>query len=141
MNETSDADLMEMCKHYDIPCHGCFVPDELQELKKGNYIINLNGESHWCGLMCEGHMCYYFDSFGFPAPEELIKLMKDYIYNPYNIQGLPSTSCGFYVIAFLKWMNNKKDKERAFKLFLEQFSNKLRDNELVLHDMLYRGIG
>ena len=135
MNETSDKDLMEMCKQYDIQCHGCFVPDELTELKKGNYIINLNGQSHWCGLICDDTCCY-FDSFGFPPNEQLIDMMKDYVYNPYNIQALPSSSCGFYVVAFLKWMKGKKDKEKSFQLFLEQFVNKLRDNEIILASML-----
>lgn len=135
MNETSDKDLMEMCKHYDIPCHGCFVPDELTELKKGNYIINLNGQSHWTGLIVDDPCCY-FDSFGFPPNEQLIDKMKDYVYNPYNIQALPSSSCGFYVVAFLKWMKGKKDKERSFQLFLEQFGNKLRDNEIILASIL-----
>jgi hypothetical protein len=135
MNETSEDDLLEMCKHYGIPCHGTFIPSELTELKKGNYILNLNGSSHWCGLICDDTCCY-FDSFGFPPDQRIVDMMKDYMYNPYDIQALPSSSCGFYVVAFLKFMNGKKDKERAFKLFLEQFSNKLRDNELILSSML-----
>jgi hypothetical protein len=136
MNETSEDDLLEMCKHYNIQCHGCFIPSELTELKKGNYILNLNGSSHWCGLICDD-TCYYFDSFGFPPDQHIVDMIKKYIYNPYDIQALSSSSCGYYTVAFLKWMNDKKEKERTFKLFLDQFSNKLRDNEFILHDMLY----
>ena len=134
MNETNETDLMELMGK--TPCHGCFTPEELTELKKGNYIINLNGHSHWCGLICDD-TCVWFDSFGFPPPDRIEKLMPTpYIFNPYDIQALPSSSCGFYVVAFLKWMNDKKDKDAFYKAFLSQFSNKLKDNELILATML-----
>ena len=135
MNETSSTDLMDLCKKFDIECHGCYTPDELSELKKGNYILNLNGTSHWCGLIV-GEPSVYFDSFGFPPDQKIEDMMDKYIYNPYDIQALPSSSCGYFVIAFLKWMNGKKEKEKAFKLFLQQFSNRLRKNEYVLENML-----
>jgi hypothetical protein len=149
MNETSETDLMELMGK--TPCHGCFTPEEITELKKGNYIINLNGHSHWCGLIVEEptvpHLpksqggitptCVWFDSFGFPPPDRIEKLMPTpYIFNPYDIQALPSSSCGFYVVAFLKWMNDKKDKDAFYKAFLSQFSNKLKDNELILATIL-----
>ena len=90
MNETSSTDLMDLCKKFDIECHGCYTPDELSELKKGNYILNLNGTSHWCGLIV-GEPSVYFDSFGFPPDQKIEDMMDKYIYNPYDIQALPSS--------------------------------------------------
>lgn len=137
MNELSDVEIDEILKRLNVPCHGCFITDELKEIKQGNTIINLNGESHWTALIRDGDKYYYFDSYGFPAPEHLESLMgEDYNYSKEQLQSINSSSCGYYCCAFLKFMG-KKDKDRAYKAFLDLFSNQRQKNEVVLYHLLY----
>lgn len=140
MNELTDREIDDILKRLNIPCNGCFITDELKEIKQGNTIINLNGSSHWCALIRDGNKYWYFDSYGFPAQEHLESLMKDdYSWSKEQLQSINSSSCGFYCCAFLKFMTGKKDKDRAYKCFLDLFSNQRQKNEVVLFHLLYKG--
>jgi hypothetical protein len=138
MNELTDVEIDDILKKLDIQCHGCFIADEMTEIKPGNTIINLNGSSHWCALIRDDNEYYYFDSYGFPTTEHVESLIgKDYNYSKEQLQSVNSSSCGFYSIAFLKFMTGKKDKDRAYKCFLDLFSNQRQKNEVVLFHLLY----
>jgi hypothetical protein len=138
MNELSDAEIEVILKCLDIPCNGCFIADEMTEIKQGNTIVNLNGESHWTALIRDGNKCWYFDSYGFPAPEVIEDLIgEDYNWSREQLQSINSSSCGYYCCAFLKFMNGHKDKDRAYKAFLDLFSNQRQKNEVVLYHILY----
>ena len=80
---------------------------------------------------------FWWDSFGFPAPEEIEDLLHKYEYNKKQIQDIKSTSCGFYCIAFIKFMINKQDKMKAFNTFCNLFRANTIDNEIILHQLLY----
>ena len=137
MNELSDVDIDTMLKQMNISCNGCFIANEMIDIKQGNTIINLNGSSHWTALIRDGDEYYYFDSYGFPCTEHIEYLIgKDYNYSKQQLQSINSSSCGFYSIAFLKFMN-KKDKNRSYKCFLELFNNQRQKNEVVLYHLLY----
>ena len=53
-----------------------------------------------------------------------------------DIQSLDSTSCGFYVVAFMKWMQKYKNKNEAYARFLKLFGIDRMKNEVVLHKLL-----
>jgi hypothetical protein len=133
----TDTQLMHMCKKLKIKCHGCYVKDELKSLSNGNYFINLNGQSHWTAIVKKGDQVLYFDSYGFPAPEEIENLIEgNYLYNQSEIQGLQQTSCGFYCLAFMKYMKNKDDLSKAFTNFLNLFGPTKEKNEQTIRKIL-----
>lgn len=129
--------------------YGSFVKDELPELNKGFYVINLNGSSHWT-VLCKdidhyGNNIYlYFDSFGFPAPIEVEKVMErdnmgkktDYFSMQNQIQDIDHTSCGFYVIGWCKFLNNKKNKVKAYQDFIKKFTDDTTKNDAILKKLI-----
>jgi hypothetical protein len=135
VNETNDRELDRLMVYYNIKKYnGCFVKDELPvKLKNGFYIINLNGKSHWTALLKHGKKYYYFDSFGFPSPIEVEeRIPKEYIWSDKHIQTEPTSSCGFYVVAWIKYMNEHKDKKTAFRDFINAFEVDSTRNEYIL---------
>ena len=137
-NELSNTDIDALVKRYKIKnYHGCFIDHLLpKKLNDGYYVINLNGKSHWTALSKEGKDYLYFDSYGFVASQEIEDHIKEYIYSDIDIQAMESTSCGFFCIAWMKWMQKYKDKELAYANFLKLFGKDRMDNEMVLHKLL-----
>lgn len=141
MNVLSDLDIYEILKHHNIKINGIYQKDKLCDLQDGFYVINLqpstegNG-SHWCGLYYNIDKSCWFDSFGFVPPEEIELLLEDYDYNDNDVQSINSSSCGFYVIAFIKFLYNKKDKDQAYKTFLNLFRKNTFQNERILKQLL-----
>lgn len=110
-----------------------------------------------------GHPLYlYYDSYGFPAPVEVEKAIEkdshkhgrlvslssknakayqlkkgpSYISMENQIQDLDATSCGFYVIAWIRFLHRKKDKIKAYKDFIEKFKEDTDYNDAVLKSLL-----
>jgi hypothetical protein len=124
--------------------HGCFMRDELTNnnfIKEGFYIINLNKStesgSHWT-VIYKDDKNYYFDSYGFVAPKEIEKIIKPYIYNNKVIQDKSSSSCGYYIIAFIMFMNDNKNNDslESFDDFINIFINDHEYNEKTLYKLL-----
>ena len=75
-----------------------------------NLDITDNDETDWTSLFFKNGVCYYFDSYGFPPPEEIIKYCDgceryystDKIQNDDKIQIL----CGHYSIYILYMLDN-----------------------------------
>lgn len=142
MNVLSDKDIIEILDHYKIPINAIKQKDRLNSLKYGYYIINLQSSedgngTHWTALYYNPEKSYYFDSFGFPPPEEIEQLLDKYEYNKHQIQNIDSSSCGFYCIAFIKFMYSKKDKQKAFNTFINIFKKNTFQNEKILNGILY----
>ena len=129
--------------------HGCYVKDELPELNKGFYVINLNGQSNWTGLYKDydeyGNNYYlYYDSFGFPAPIEVEKVIQrdnmgrktDYFSMENQMQDVDHTSCGFFVIGWCKFLNNKKNKIKAYQDFITKFTEDTTKNDAILKKLI-----
>lgn len=146
-NELTNFDIDDYMKHFKIKnYHGCFIKNELPDLNDGFYVINLNGQSHWTCLyvpsLSEGSGTFlYYDSFGFPAPVEVENAIKkdggkSYVSMENQIQNIDHTSCGFYVIAFCKYLNNKKDKLKAYEEFIKHFTDETEINDQILKKML-----
>jgi hypothetical protein len=137
-NDLTNKEIDELVKHYKIKnYHGCYIDDKLpKKLMNGFYVINLNGNSHWTCLLKDGKHYYYFDSFGFPASEEVEEQIGEYIYSDKDIQNINSTSCGWFCLMFMKIMQQHNDKKLGFSVFLKLFSKYTKKNEEILHDLL-----
>lgn len=134
-NETTGTELDEMCKNIS-EYHGCFIKNQLPKLQNGFYIINLNGHSHWCCLYMDGNQHYYFDPFGFVPPTEVENKIKPYYYNDEQIQDMNDSSCGYYCVAFIKFMNHKLDSLKSYNDFIHLFSTNSKDNEKILSSII-----
>ena len=123
-NELTNYEINDLMKHYKLPFHGCYIKDKLPaRLSNGAYIVNLNGQSHWTALIKEGDMFYYFDSFGCPAPSPIEQRATNTIWSEYDIQSIASSSCGWFCIAWIRFMKNKKNKKKAYADFLKLFTS------------------
>ena len=139
-NQLSNLEIEEKLKKYNIKLNGIIMSNELNKLYNGFYVINLdkvgNGGTHWTCLYYDGKINYYFDSFGMPPPTHIEQLLKPvFIYNKEQIQDVKSDACGYYCIAWLKFMSRGKNKNRLFNLFNNLF-NDINKNEKVLKFML-----
>ena len=145
-NTLSNNDIDEILKNYNIKYNGIYSKDRLpNKLLNGFYIINMQSSkagngTHWISLykINDGYSLY-FDAFGFPAPEEIIHKLHAYDYNHKDIQNINSSSCGYYCIAFVKFMNSHSNNpKKAFDTFVSLFSNDTNKNEDILYNILYR---
>lgn len=140
MNELDENQIKALMKGTQF--NGTFTKDDLPYIPEGNTVYNLNGQSHWVALCRDGNDYFYFDSYAVVPPQHLEDLIMEgsrdglYMYNTKEIQAINSSSCGFYCVAFLKWMSNRKDKFKAFEDFKNLFSDKYLKNEEVLHELL-----
>ena len=91
--------------------NGVFSRDNLQKIKDGAYIINLDEYSdigtHWVALHVNNNNVTYFDSFGI---EHIPKEIKAFIKNKniktniFRVQAYDSVMCGYFCIGFIDFM-------------------------------------
>ena len=91
--------------------NGVYSRDNLQKIKDGAYIINLDEYSdigtHWVALYVQNNNVTYFDSFGV---EHIPKEIKAFINNKniktniFRIQAYDSIMCGYFCIEFTDFM-------------------------------------
>jgi hypothetical protein len=137
-NQLTNGELSQLVKHFKIKNYnGAFIDDRMpKKLKNGYYIINLNGRSHWTCLLKDGKNYYYHDSYGFPASQEVEDQIGEYTFSDIDLQNINSTSCGFFCIAWMRWMEQHNNKKSAYSNFLKLFSKDTKKNELILHRLL-----
>lgn len=83
--------------------------DEIKGQPKRNecFIMNIDHSSnpgtHWTSLFIKNKVCYYFDSYGFTPPDEVVNYCKglDRYYNSFKIQHPEQVICGHYCIYVL----------------------------------------
>lgn len=141
LNSLTDTNIMNIAKNAKLPLENILMRDEIKDnLNVGFYIINLdtskNEGTHWTACYSHPLKSYYFDSYGFIPPLELEKKIKPYIYNDKDIQDWNSEACGWFCIAFIKFLCDKNDKETAYKEFLKLFSNNTKENDKILKEYL-----
>ena len=145
-NELSNFDIIKIIKDMKISniFGGVYSKDQLPTLERNKfYIINLEDSdagkgSHWTVFFYNKPLTsIYYDSFGFIAPLLVQEKITPYIYNENEIQNYKSSACGYYCIAFMKFLHNKTNKEEAFKTFLKLFNLQTFKNDKVLYDLLY----
>ncbi len=146
-NELSNFDIINLIKDYKIDyCFGgIYSKDQLPEdLTRTNfYIVNMqdhdegNG-THWVVFYYNKPLTsIYFDSFGFVTPTDVEKRITSYIFNDADVQDYNSSACGYFCIAFIKFLHNKQDKQEAYKGFLKLFKNETVKNDKILQRLLY----
>ena len=143
LSTLSNSDLYSICIKLKLKLNGIYMKDEIPtDLKEGNYIINLQNHdesgSHWTCFIKDKNNVYYYDSFGVVMPENAYRRFLKNVNNIYYIdkhdQNLDATSCGWWCIAFLYFMNTTKGPMlNNMKKFDKKFNNKNRiENEIDL---------
>ena len=91
--------------------NGVYSRDNLQKIKDGTYIINLNEYSdigtHWVALYVQNNDVTYFDSFGVEHNSKEIRTFisnKNIKTNIFRIQVYYSIMCGYFYIGFIDFM-------------------------------------
>ena len=88
---------------------------------------------HWCILLKDGKDYFYFDTYGFPASSEVEDQIGTYIWSDVQLQDMNSSSCGFYCVAWMLYLQEHKDKKSAFANFLKLFSKSTKKNEEIIN--------
>ena len=141
LTTTNDIQLKEYAEKMGLPLNNILMRDEMNYLnEEGFYIINLDNSNgngtHWTSLFYHPLNSYYFDSYGFVPPLEVEKKIRPYIYNDADIQDFNSEACGYYALAFIKFLYDKSNKEVAFKEFLRLFKSNTKENDDILKKYL-----
>jgi hypothetical protein len=141
LKTTNNFQLEEYANKLGLPLNNILMRDEMNKLNEdGFYIINLdssdNQGTHWTCLYFHPLKSCYFDSYGFVPPLEVEQKIKPYIYNDADIQDFNSEACGYYALAFIKFLHDKTNKEVAFKEFLNLFKNNKKENDNILKNYL-----
>ena len=141
LTTTNDIQLKEYAKKMGLPLNNILMRDEMNYLnEEGFYIINLDNSNgngtHWTSLFYHPLNSYYFDSYGFVPPLEVEKKIRPYIYNDAEIQDFNSEACGYYALAFIKFLYDKSNKEVAFRQFLQLFRSNTKENDDILKKYL-----
>jgi len=92
---------------------GCMSKDLFTGIDKNRIqfaVLNLEDSTkgngtHWVCLINipAQKYCYYFDSFGFPPPDNVTQVIKrdlnkNILYNALQIQNIDSSLCGYYCL-------------------------------------------
>ena len=102
--------------------NGVYSRDNLQKIKDGAYITNLDEYSdigtHWVALYIQNNDVTYFDSFGVePIPKEIITFIgnQNIKTNIFRIQAYDSIMCGYFCIGLIDFMLAGKTLPNNFK--------------------------
>ena len=146
-NALSNLEIIDIIKNRNLEKHfgGIYSKDQLPNelIKDKFYIVNLQdhdegGGTHWTAFYYNyPSTSIYFDSYGFIAPRDVQKRITPYIFNDKDIQDFNSSACGFYCIAFIKFLHDKTDKEQMYKTFLKLFKLETIKNDKILQELLY----
>ena len=147
INELSNIDIEKIINSLGLNKYfgGVYSKDELPiNLKhKHYYIINLddkkNGGTHWTVFYYNYPLTsLYFDSFGFVAPAQVENKIEPYKYNDKDVQDYENSSaCGYFCVAFIKFLYNQDNKDDAFETFINLFKSDTNKNDKVLYQLLY----
>jgi hypothetical protein len=152
MVELSNLDLLHAAQKYNIPLRdvrskNMLLDGDLQALKQGGYIINLQdshdsngnrlGGTHWTAFWLSidprttKRRMVYFDPFGFEPPLEVQKLAESLRaiplkYSKIQVQSLESSICGYYCLYFVWWMRTATYRSifQRFESFLKKWDRK-----------------
>ena len=146
-NALSNLEIIDIIKNRNLEKHfgGVYSKDQLPNelIKDKFYIVNLQDHdegsgTHWTAFYYNyPSTSIYFDSYGFIAPRDVQKRITPYIFNDKDIQDFNSSACGFYCIAFIKFLHDKTDKEQMYNTFLKLFKLETIKNDKILQELLY----
>jgi hypothetical protein len=119
------------------------MKDQLpSDLKEGCYIINLENSnqsgSNWTCFIKDKNNVYYYDSFAVVPPQNAYDIFLKNVDNIYYIdkhdQNIGATSCGWWCIAFLYFMNTTKEPMlNKMKKFDKKFNNKKQSETRLIY--------
>lgn len=144
----SNFDIINICKKLNIPLIDVVSKDELYQIPKQNgfYIVNMQNVddgpgTHWVAMIKRPNISLYFDSYGFPPAISMIDFLRPskIAYSSNDIQYLKSILCGYFVIAWLKYLqpfNDVKILLQKYDEFINLFSEDERKNDLILKKLL-----
>ena len=118
--------------------NGVYSRDNLQKIKDGAYIINLDEYSdigtHWVALYVHNDDVTYFDSFGVEHIPKEIKAFIDrslsITTNIFRIQAYDSIMCGYFCIGFIDFMLKGKSLLDYTNLF--SLNEYLKNEKIIL---------
>lgn len=146
----TNVELDKRARLLKLPLVGIYSKDEVPNVRRdGGYIFNLqdsvdkNGQplpgTHWTAAFIEKGKSCYFDSFGFPAPVQVVNfLTKPIVWSNHHIQNITSEVCGYYCLYFIWWMTKHRHIPfvRRFQLFLRRFKDDPEKNLTLLKGYL-----
>jgi hypothetical protein len=143
---TSNIELINMAKHYNLSLNGVYEKDQLPEtIIKGWYIVNMQNHNagngtHW---VCFYHdtKSVYIDSFGVVPPLEIINVLNNnYIHNTKQIQDYNNEDCGLYCIcAMLFWSQFYLSSNiKILAAYDKMFTISTRINTTIMKNFLYQ---
>lgn len=110
------------------------------------FILNLditgNPGTHWVMFMrITRQTMFYYDSFGRPPPDELIKLCDRYDwtlkYIDIQIQDDSSTACGYFTVYMIILLKDNKNLDSINKKLLSTFSQSdLSNNDSIVYQLV-----
>ena len=123
--------------------NGVYSRDNLQKIKDGAYVINLDEysdiRSHWIALYVLNNDVTYFDNFGVEhIPQEVKAFLgiKNIKANIFRIQGYDSLMCGYFRIGFIDFMLAGKNLTDFTNLFLPNNFFKKNDDIILNYFMV-----
>lgn len=143
----SNFDIEDICNVLRVPLVKIACKDEVDKLKQGCYILNLDDStgpgSHWTAFIITDYYVLYCDSFGLPPPEDVyqlfLKTKKDIYVNQRQYQDMKSVLCGYFACYFLFCMIYLKGETmlQKYDKFLKQFDKKdFKKNDKVKEILL-----
>jgi len=141
-NSLTNFEILDILKKYNLKINGIYMKNELPDkLQIGFYICNLQSSyegtgSHWTVFYFNYKLSVYFDSYGYMPPLEIDRKLKPYVYNNRNIQDYNSSSCGYFCIAFIKYMYKSTNIFQSYNEFEAVFSNNTENNDKILNSIL-----
>ena len=146
-NELSNIDIINIINSMKFNKYfgGVFSKDDLPKNLKHKYfyIVNLddkkNSGTHWTVFYYNNPLTsLYFDSFGFVPPAQVENKIEPYIYSEPDIQDYENSSaCGYFCIAFIKFLYNQDDKHKALDTFINLFKSETNNNDKILYQILF----
>lgn len=126
---------------------GTFPRDAIPQTEKRPiaFVVNTDDRKsageHWLGifLLTDGRG-EYFDPFGFPPLHQQLNTFlsvnctNGFIYNSTTLQHPGSSSCGLFVVDYIR----SRYKSDTFEQFLNHFSTDLEENEYILRTRLQK---
>lgn len=138
----TNFDLADSAEELHIPLRDIYFKDRLPlKPEPGAYIINLQDSgrgfgTHWVAVAIKGNRAYYFDSFGFDMPTDVIHFLRDYRpveWSAVQIQDEDTGVCGSFVLAWLWWLFVKRGTTKGFQRL---FSKDPDDNRRILRALM-----
>lgn len=147
-NILTNFDIEDICKVLRVPLVKIACKDEVDKLKQGCYILNLDDSdgqgTHWCAFIITDYYVLYCDSYGMPPPQDVYQLFlkskKDLYVNQRQYQHVDSVLCGYFAVYFLYSMIFLKGENMLikYKKFVNQWDKRsLMKNDRVKNILLH----